>query len=161
MSLRAKLLLLGLATLVLPLAGYEYAREMEAALRDGEQQSLQAIAQTIATSLQGRTDLLYREAPPAPAVPDTQAAAGASAPAATDATAANSIDAGATAAPPAMSVATVPVAAATNGAAADAPPAVPGKSGPYDLEPLVLTAAPLLDGYTEDWPRVPAASAGR
>ena len=64
MSLRLKLLLLGLATLVLPLAGYEYAREMEAALRDGEQQSLQAIAQTIATSLQGRTDLLYRQAPP-------------------------------------------------------------------------------------------------
>src|SRR5580692_512576 len=63
MSLRAKLLLLGLATLVLPLAGYEYAREMEAALRDGEQQSLQAIAQTIATSLQGRTDLLYRMTP--------------------------------------------------------------------------------------------------
>ncbi len=60
MSLRLKLLLLGLATLVLPLAGYEYAREMEAALRDGEQQSLQAIAQTIAASLQGRTDLLYR-----------------------------------------------------------------------------------------------------
>jgi two-component system, OmpR family, sensor histidine kinase ChvG len=63
MTLRAKLLLLGLATLVLPLAGYEYAREMEAALRDGEQQSLQAIAQTIATSLQGRTDLLYRMTP--------------------------------------------------------------------------------------------------
>jgi two-component system sensor histidine kinase ChvG len=63
MSLRLKLLLLGLATLVLPLAGYEYAREMEAALREGEQQSLQAIAQTIATSLQGRTDLLYRLAP--------------------------------------------------------------------------------------------------
>ena len=48
---------------MLPLAGYEYAREMEAALRDGEQQSLQAIAQTIATSLQGRTDLLYRIPP--------------------------------------------------------------------------------------------------
>jgi two-component system, OmpR family, sensor histidine kinase ChvG len=63
MSLRLKLLLLGLASLVLPLAGYEYAREMEAALRDGEQQSLQAIAQTIATSLQGRTDLLYRMTP--------------------------------------------------------------------------------------------------
>jgi two-component system sensor histidine kinase ChvG len=60
MSLRLKLLLLGLATLVLPLAGYEYAREMEAALRDGEQQSLQAVAQTIAASLLGRTDLLYR-----------------------------------------------------------------------------------------------------
>jgi two-component system sensor histidine kinase ChvG len=63
MSLRLKLLLLGFASLVLPLAGYEYAREMEAALRDGEQQSLQAIAQTIATSLQGRTDLLYRMTP--------------------------------------------------------------------------------------------------
>lgn len=60
MSLRLKLLLLGLATLVLPWAGYEYAREMEAALRDGEQQSLQAIAATIAASLQGRSDLLYR-----------------------------------------------------------------------------------------------------
>ncbi len=60
MSLRLKLLLLGLATLVLPLAGYEYAREMEAALRDGQQQSLGSIAQTIAASLQGRTDLLYR-----------------------------------------------------------------------------------------------------
>jgi hypothetical protein len=53
MSLRLKLLLLGLFTLVLPFEGYEYARQMEAALRDGEQQSLLAIAQTIATSLQG------------------------------------------------------------------------------------------------------------
>ncbi len=32
----------------------------KAALREGEQQSLQAMAQTIAASLQGRTDLLYR-----------------------------------------------------------------------------------------------------
>ena len=60
MSLRLKLLLLGLATLVLPWEGYKYAREMEVALREGEQQSLQAIAQTIAASLQGRGDLLYR-----------------------------------------------------------------------------------------------------
>src|SRR5579862_5218538 len=63
MSLRLKLLLLGLATLVLPWAGLEYAREMEAALRDGEQQSLQDIARTIAASLQGRSDLLYRMVP--------------------------------------------------------------------------------------------------
>ena len=63
MSLRLKLLLLGLFTLVLPFEGYEYARQMEAALRDGEQQSLLAIAQTIATSLQGRVDLLYRLTP--------------------------------------------------------------------------------------------------
>lgn len=34
---------------------------MEAALREGEQNSLQAVAQTMAASLQGRTDLLYRE----------------------------------------------------------------------------------------------------
>jgi signal transduction histidine kinase len=62
MSLRLKLLLLGLATLVLPWAGCRYAREMEYALREGEQASLQAVSQTIAASLQGRTDLLYRNA---------------------------------------------------------------------------------------------------
>ncbi len=61
MSLRLKLLLLGLATLVLPWGGCRYARQMEAALREGEQNSLQAVAQTIAESLQGHTDLLYRE----------------------------------------------------------------------------------------------------
>ena len=43
MSLRLKLLLLGLATLVLPWAGCRYAREMESALRQGEQNSLQAV----------------------------------------------------------------------------------------------------------------------
>ena len=47
MSLRLKLLALGLATLGLPWAGCRYAREMEAALREGEQTSLQAVAQTI------------------------------------------------------------------------------------------------------------------
>ncbi len=77
MSLRLKLLLLGFATLVLPFGGYEYARQMEAALRDGEQQSVLAIAQTIATSLQGRTDLLYRltpdSGPMAPGPDDLQA----------------------------------------------------------------------------------------
>ena len=61
MSLRLKLLLLGLATLVLPWAGCRYAREMESALRQGEVDSLNSLSQTIATSLQGRTDLLYRE----------------------------------------------------------------------------------------------------
>jgi two-component system, OmpR family, sensor histidine kinase ChvG len=60
MSLRLKLLLLGLATLVLPWDGIRYAREMEAALRESEQHALQAVAETIAASLQGRMDLLYR-----------------------------------------------------------------------------------------------------
>ena len=64
MSLRLKLLLLGLATLVLPWGGCQYAREMESALREGEENSLQAVSQTIAASLQGRTDLLYRESLP-------------------------------------------------------------------------------------------------
>ena len=61
MSLRLKLLLLGLLTLSLPWGGCRYARQMEEALREGELNSLQAVAQTIAASLQGRTDLLYRE----------------------------------------------------------------------------------------------------
>jgi len=156
MTLRLKLLLLGLATLVLPWAGCQYAREMESALREGEVNSLQAVAQTIAAGLQGRTDLMYREAPPAPAVPDAPGPAAvpgggtdAQAPAVAATTTANTTDAAATPAPAAAP------AAATN--SADAPAGVPGKSGRYDLEPLVLSAAPLLDGYTEDWPRVPAA----
>src|SRR3984893_12687444 len=79
MSLRLKLLLLGLATLVLPWGGCQYAREMESALREGEENSLQAVSQTIAASLQGRTDLLYRESLPladAPETPPDEAAAG-------------------------------------------------------------------------------------
>jgi signal transduction histidine kinase len=105
MSLRLKLLLLGLVTLVLPWAGCRYAREMESALREGEQTSLQSVAETLAASLEGRVDLLYR------------APAGA--------------DAG-------------PVDALL-------------KTGLYDLRPVALTAAPLVDGYSEDWPRDPAA----
>jgi two-component system sensor histidine kinase ChvG len=67
MSLRLKLLLLSLLTLTLPWAGCQYAREMESVLREGEKQALVAVAQTIAASLQGRTDLLYRNADPAEA----------------------------------------------------------------------------------------------
>jgi two-component system, OmpR family, sensor histidine kinase ChvG len=101
MSLRLKLLLLGLLTLSLPWAGCRYAREMESALREGEQTSLQSVAETLAGSLEGRLDLLYR----------------------------------------------LPEIAAPEGDAA-----LP-QAGPYDLEPVVLAAAPLLDGYSEDWPR--------
>jgi two-component system, OmpR family, sensor histidine kinase ChvG len=97
MSLRLKLLLLGLATLVLPWEGTRYAREMESALREGEQDSLGAVAQSIASSLQGRTDLLYRDA--------------------------------------------------------DAPATL----GPFDLQPLVLTTQPFLDGYPDEWPQDKAA----
>lgn len=60
MLIRTKLLLLGLATLALPWAGCQYVREVEGSLRVAEGQSLLAVAQTIATSLRGRSDLLYR-----------------------------------------------------------------------------------------------------
>jgi len=59
-TLRAKLLLVSLLTLVLPWSGCQYAREMENALRAAEEQSLAAVARTMADSLQGRADLLYR-----------------------------------------------------------------------------------------------------
>jgi signal transduction histidine kinase len=122
MSLRLKLLALGLATLVLPWAGCRYAREMEAALREGEQTSLQAVAQTIAASLQGRTDLLYRETLPPPDVsPDA------------------------------------PQQEPTPAAAVPAAPRSVPVAGPDDLQPLALTAAPLIDGYSDDWPREPGA----
>ncbi|MEZ5458636.1 MAG: histidine kinase dimerization/phospho-acceptor domain-containing protein [Steroidobacteraceae bacterium] len=62
MLIRTRLLLLGLTTLALPWAGCQYAREMEGALRDAEKMSLQAVASTIAVSLQGRRDLLTRDA---------------------------------------------------------------------------------------------------
>ncbi|HEY7996663.1 MAG TPA: hypothetical protein VIE14_07325, partial [Steroidobacteraceae bacterium] len=119
MSLRLKLLLLGLATLVLPWAGCRYAREMESALRQGEVDSLNSLSQTIATSLQGRTDLLYREGAPASPVQAEGAAEAAATPAAAD---------------PDFYRAT-----------------------PYDLEPVTLSAAPLLDGYVDDWPHDTAA----
>jgi len=122
MSLRLKLLALGLATLVLPWGGCRYAREMEAALREGEQTSLQAVAQTIAASLQGRTDLLYRE--PLPAADGTPDA---------------------------------PLPEPATAAAAPAAPRGPPAPGPDDLRPLALSAAPLIDGYPDDWPREPAA----
>ncbi len=61
LRLRTKLLLLALTTLALPWAGCQYAREMETVLREGEKQSLLAVAQTIAASLKGRTELLYRD----------------------------------------------------------------------------------------------------
>jgi signal transduction histidine kinase len=107
---------------VLPWAGCRYAREMEAALREGEQTSLQAVAQTIAASLQGRTDLLYREPlPPSDTAPDS--------------------------ASPEPPTAAAPATA----------PRSRSEPGPYDLRPLALTAAPLIDGYSDDWPHEPAA----
>ncbi len=134
MSLRLKLLALGLLTLVLPWGGCRYARQMEDALREGELNSLQAVAQSIAASLQGRTDLLYREGKgnDDAAPPETQGAA------------------------PDMQ--TAPAKAANSAAQASdddqTSPAEP-QPGPYDLQPIMLSAAPFMEGYGDEWPRTP------
>ena len=51
MSLRIQLLGLGLLTLALPWAGYQYVQELEGALRSGLEQSLLASADTMAAAL--------------------------------------------------------------------------------------------------------------
>ncbi|HEY0341739.1 MAG TPA: ATP-binding protein [Steroidobacteraceae bacterium] len=129
MSLRLKLLLLGLLTLVLPWGGCRYARQMEAALREGEANSLQAVAQTIAASLQGRTDLLYREGRSRDGM-EPGAAGGATAAAASATTVADTTS------------------------DEPSPPSEPQPT-PYDLQPIMLNAPPFLDGYGDEWPRTP------
>lgn len=69
MTLRRQLLLVSLLLLSLPWAGCQFVREMEAALRHGQEQSLQATAQAVAAVLAERDELLYpdpqrRLAPP-------------------------------------------------------------------------------------------------
>jgi two-component system, OmpR family, sensor histidine kinase ChvG len=142
MSLRLKLLLLGLATLVLPWGGCRYARQMEAALRQGEQNSLEAVAQTIAASLEGRTDLLYREGgnynQPTPASAPGNA----------------SPDAQPTGAEPQN---TPPDSQAeSSDAEAQAEPPEPQPT-PYDLQPVMLNTQPFLDGFGDEWPRAPGS----
>ena len=59
MTLRRKLLLVALCTLALPIAGWFNVRQMEALLRNGQAQALQASAQVVARSL-----LVTRALPP-------------------------------------------------------------------------------------------------
>lgn len=59
MSLRRQLLLVSLLLLTLPWVGCQFIREIEGALRQGQQQSLQATAQAVATVLRDRPALLY------------------------------------------------------------------------------------------------------
>ena len=143
MSLRLKLLLLGLLTLVLPWGGCRYARQMEDALREGELNSLQAVAQTIAASLQGRTDLLYREGGG-----HEEAAQTAATPATALAAQASSSD---------TQTATGTAATSATQPASDddrTSPPEPQPS-PYDLQPIMLSVPPFLDGYGDEWPRTP------
>ena len=59
MNLRRQLLLVSLLLLSLPWAGCQFIREMEGAMRKGQEQSLQATAQAIATVLGTQENLLY------------------------------------------------------------------------------------------------------
>ncbi|GHD26684.1 ATP-binding protein [Halioglobus pacificus] len=59
MTLRRQLLLVSLLLLSLPWAGCQFIREIESGLRDGQEQALQATAETIAATLTDRDDLLY------------------------------------------------------------------------------------------------------
>jgi two-component system sensor histidine kinase ChvG len=60
MSLRAKLLLLSLLTLVLPWAGWRYAQEMETTLRLGQEASVLATADVLSRVVASEPELLYR-----------------------------------------------------------------------------------------------------
>src|SRR5207247_594065 len=68
LSLRLKLALVALVLLALPWAGYEYVREMERFLLEGQEQALLATARAIATGLHDRPGLMTpraeREADP-------------------------------------------------------------------------------------------------
>ena len=59
MNLRRQLLLVSLLLLCLPWAGCQFIREMEGALRHGQEQSLQATAQAVAAVLGEQEELLY------------------------------------------------------------------------------------------------------
>ncbi len=60
MSLRAKLLLLSLMTLVLPWAGWQYAQQMETTLRSGQEAALLTTAQVLGRVVASEPELLYR-----------------------------------------------------------------------------------------------------
>ena len=63
MTLRRKLLLLALVTLLLPVSAWLLIRELEAFLREGQQQALQATAATIARSLASDMQALDQDSP--------------------------------------------------------------------------------------------------
>ena len=60
MSLRAKLLLLSLLTLVLPWAGWQYAEQMELSLRQGQEQALLTTAEVLSRVVASQPEELYR-----------------------------------------------------------------------------------------------------
>ncbi len=72
MSLRRQLLLVSLLLLSLPWAGCQFVREMEGALRHGQEQSLHATAQAVAAILHNKPQLLYPNVDRMSDAPDTR-----------------------------------------------------------------------------------------
>jgi dedicated sortase system histidine kinase len=66
-SIRLQLLIVALSTLVLPWAGCQYARELETALRDSQEQSLLASAGTMANALSAQPQHVFRDPDDTPA----------------------------------------------------------------------------------------------
>jgi len=60
MSLRLKLLLLSLLTLILPWAGWQYAQQMETTLREGQEQALLTTAEVLSRVVASQPEELYR-----------------------------------------------------------------------------------------------------
>src|SRR5688500_11591398 len=60
MSLRTKLLLLSLLTLILPWAGWQYAQQMETTLRRSQEDALLTTAQVLSRVVASEPELLYR-----------------------------------------------------------------------------------------------------
>lgn len=60
MSLRTKLLLLSLLTLILPWAGWKYAQQMEETLRTGQEAALLTTADVLSRVVASEPELLYR-----------------------------------------------------------------------------------------------------
>lgn len=60
MSLRTKLLLVSLLTLVLPWAGWRYAQQMETTLREGQEVALLTTADVLSRVVADEPELLYR-----------------------------------------------------------------------------------------------------
>ncbi len=60
MSLRTKLLLVSLLTLVLPWAGWRYAQQMETTLREGQEVALLTTADVLSRVVASEPELLYR-----------------------------------------------------------------------------------------------------
>jgi two-component system sensor histidine kinase ChvG len=60
MSLRTKLLLLSLLTLILPWAGWQYAQQMETTLRRGQEDALLSTADVLSRVVASEPELLYR-----------------------------------------------------------------------------------------------------